>query len=183
MVSALGEGIMTIADGPEMPSPRSMTSFPRDSFVPGNSVRHQPHHFDSYCGDRRACCWLLGMTAKRAKLIPGRWQGVVESADRLRARQHRLSGDGRAAWQALCADDHHPVLHDLRFQSVRHHSRLNMAANATVVMPLWCSPCGASASTGSPASARRASATILRRAVPPGRAVAGLYPAGPDSAA
>lgn len=85
---------------------------------------------------------VLGITASRAKLIPGRWQGAVEWLIEFVREQHRLSGDGRAAWQALCADDHHRVLHVAGLHLCGIIPGFNIAASASITLPLvfamWC---------------------------------------------
>ena len=75
MISALGEGIMTIADGPEMPS---INDFLPDPFV----FQGTPFAINRIILVRILATVImllvLGITASRAKLIPGRWQGAVE---------------------------------------------------------------------------------------------------------
>ena len=77
MISALGEGIMTIADGPEMPS---INDFLPDPFV----FQGTPFAINRIILVRILATVImllvLGITASRAKLIPSRWQGAVEHA-------------------------------------------------------------------------------------------------------
>lgn len=72
---------------------------------------------------------VLGVTAKRAKLIPGRWQGVVEyGLDFVRDKVvYDVMGEARG--KRYVPMIHHPVLRDLHFQPVRHIPGMNMAAN------------------------------------------------------
>lgn len=109
---------------------------------------------------------VLGVTAKRAKLIPGRWQGVVEyGLDFVRDKVvYDVMGEARGKRYV-------PMITTLFFTIFIFNlcgiiPGMNMAANATVVMPLvfavWTL-----ISTGSPPSARRASATICATSCSP----------------
>ena len=123
---------------------------------------------------------VLGVTAKRAKLIPGRWQGVVEyGLDFVRDKVvYDVMGEARGKRYV-------PMITTLFFTIFIFNlcgiiPGMNMAANATVVMPLvfavwtliqyWiaairtCAPCF---SPGPPPSARRASATICATSCSP----------------
>lgn len=75
MIGALGEGMLTIADGPEMPS---INDFLPDPFV----FQGTPFAINRIILVRILATVImmlvLGITASRAKLIPGRWQGAVE---------------------------------------------------------------------------------------------------------
>lgn len=77
---------------------------------------------------------VLGVTAKRAKLIPGRWQGVVEyGLDFVRDKVvYDVMGEARGKRYVPMITTCSSRLH---FQPVRPHPGMNMAANATVVMP------------------------------------------------
>ena len=135
MVDAVGTGALLAADsGPELPT-GSMTFLPPEILFPGDPLRDQSHHIDPHRGDRGASRGArYHGEARQAHPRPLARRG--RDGHRLRARQRRISGHGRAARQALRADDFDVVLHDLRVQPVRHHPGMNMAATATVVMPL-----------------------------------------------
>lgn len=160
--------------------PRLMTSFPGDS-VPGT-----PFAINRIILIRIVATIVLlvvlGVTVKRAKLIPGRWQGVVEyGLDFVRDKVvYDVMGEARGKRYV-------PMITTLFFTIFIFNlcgiiPGMNMAANATVVMPLvfavWTL-----ISTGSPPSARRASATICATSCSPRCAVAGLFPAGSDQPA
>ena len=79
---------------------------------------------------------VLGVTAKRAKLIPGRWQGVVEyGLDFVRDKVvYDVMGEARGKRYV-------PMITTLFFTIFIFNlcgiiPGMNMAANATVVMPL-----------------------------------------------
>ena len=126
---------------------------------------------------------VLGVTAKRAKLIPGRWQGVVEyGLDFVRDKVvYDVMGEARGKRYV-------PMITTLFFTIFIFNlcgiiPGMNMAANATVVMPLvfavwtliqyWIAAILL-------AGPRPLSAP---RAVHPRCAVAGLFPAGSDQPA
>ncbi len=75
MIGALGKGMLTIADGPEMPS---VDDFLPDPFV----FQGTPFAINRIILVRILATVImllvLGITASRAKLIPSRWQGAVE---------------------------------------------------------------------------------------------------------
>ena len=75
MIGALGKGMLTIADGPEMPS---IDDFLPDPFV----FQGTPFAINRIILVRILATVImllvLGITASRAKLIPSRWQGAVE---------------------------------------------------------------------------------------------------------
>lgn len=75
MIGALGKGMLTIADGPEMPS---VDDFLPDPFV----FQGTPFAINRIILVRILATVImllvLGVTASRAKLIPSRWQGAVE---------------------------------------------------------------------------------------------------------
>ena len=104
MIGALGKGMLTIADGPEMPS---VDDFLPDPFV----FQGTPFAINRIILVRILATVImllvLGITASRAKLIPSRWQGAVE-------------------WLIEFVRDNivYQVLHVVGLQSVWHHPRL-----------------------------------------------------------
>lgn len=99
---------------------------------------------------------VLGITAKRAKLIPGRWQGVVEMGiDFVRdSVVYQVMGELRGKRYV-------PMISTLFFTIFVFNlcgiiPGMNMAATATVVMPLGVLRSGCHPVTGSPQHARRA---------------------------
>ena len=84
---------------------------------------------------------VLGITASRAKLIPGRWQGAVEWLIEFVRDNivYQVMGELRGK---RYADDHHRVLHVAGLQSVRHHPGLQHRGSASITLPLvfamWC---------------------------------------------
>ena len=135
MVGSLSAGLL-LADeaGAHLPSVDDF--LPPEILFQGNSVCHQPHYFDSYRGNHRAVGGALVPTAKRAKLIPGRWQGVVEyGLDFVRDKVvYDVMGEARGKRYV-------PMITTLFFTIFIFNlcgiiPGMNMAANATVVMPL-----------------------------------------------
>ena len=132
---------------------------------------------------------VLGVTAKRAKLIPGRWQGVVEyGLDFVRDKVvYDVMGEARGKRYV-------PMITTLFFTIFIFNlcgiiPGMNMAANATVVMPLvfrvWALVLQLDTD---PVLDRRHPLAGPRplsapRAVHPRCAVAGLFPAGSDQPA
>ena len=127
---------------------------------------------------------VLGVTAKRAKLIPGRWQGVVEyGLDFVRDKVvYDVMGEARGKRYV-------PMITTLFFTIFIFNlcgiiPGMNMAANATVVMPLvfavWTLITPSLDPPHPLAGPRPLSAP---RAVHPRCAVAGLFPAGSDQPA
>lgn len=121
MIGALGKGMLTIADGPEMPS---VDDFLPDPFV----FQGTPFAINRIILVRILATVImllvLGITASRAKLIPSRWQGAVEWLIEFVRDNIVYQVMGELRGQALCADDHHRVLHVVGLQSVWHHPRL-----------------------------------------------------------
>lgn len=80
MIGALGKGMLTIADGPEMPS---VDDFLPDPFV----FQGTPFAINRIILVRILATVImllvLGITASRAKLIPSRWQSS-RMVDRIR---------------------------------------------------------------------------------------------------
>lgn len=154
MVDAVGTGALLAADsGPELPTVN-------DFLPPEILFQGTPFAINRIILIRIVATVVLlvvlGITAKRAKLIPGRWQGVVEMGiDFVRdSVVYQVMGELRR--QALRADDFDVVLHDLRVQPVRHHPRHEHGGPPPQWSCRWCSRSGCSSSTGSPQHARRA---------------------------
>lgn len=120
MVDAVGTGALLAADsGPELPT---VNDFLPPEILFQEPLRDQSHHIDPHRGDRGASRGArYHGEARQAHPRPLARRG--RDGHRLRARQRRISGHGRAARQALRADDFDVVLHDLCVQPVRHHPR------------------------------------------------------------
>ena len=126
---------------------------------------------------------VLGVTAKRAKLIPGRWQGVVEyGLDFVRDKVvYDVMGEARGKRYV-------PMITTLFFTIFIFNlcgiiPGMNMAANATVVMParVRCLDTDPVLDRRHPLAGPRP--LSAPRAVHPRCAVAGLFPAGSDQPA
>ena len=153
MVDAVGTGALLAADsGPELPTVN-------DFLPPEILFQGTPFAINRIILIRIVATVVLlvvlGITAKRAKLIPGRWQGVVEMGiDFVRdSVVYQVMGELRGKRYV-------PMISTLFFTIFVFNlcgiiPGMNMAATATVVMR-WCSRSGCSSSTGSPQHARRA---------------------------
>ena len=91
MIGALGKGMLTIADGPEMPS---VDDFLPDPFV----FQGTPFAINRIILVRILATVImllvLGITASRAKLIPSRWQGCERHRGLDHDPVHGMQGRG-----------------------------------------------------------------------------------------
>ena len=133
MIGALGKGMLTIADGPEMPS---VDDFLPDPFV----FQGTPFAINRIILVRILATVImllvLGITASRAKLIPSRWQGAVEWLIEFVRDNivYQVMGELRGKRYV-------PMISTLFFTIFVFNlcgiiPGMNMAATATVVMPL-----------------------------------------------
>ena len=152
MIGALGKGMLTIADGPEMPS---VDDFLPDPFV----FQGTPFAINRIILVRILATVImllvLGITASRAKLIPSRWQGAVEWLIEFVRDNivYQVMGELRGKRYVPMITTVFCTL--LVFNLCGIIPGFNIAASATITY----SPCGASANTGLQAFVKRASAT------------------------
>ena len=133
MIGALGKGMLTIADGPEMPS---VDDFLPDPFV-FQGTPFAINRIILVCILATVIMLLvLGITASRAKLIPSRWQGAVEWLIEFVRDNivYQVMGELRGKRYV-------PMISTLFFTLFVFNlcgiiPGMNMAATATVVMPL-----------------------------------------------
>ena len=138
MIGALGEGMLTIADGPEMPS---INDFLPDPFV----FQGTPFAINRIILVRILATVImmlvLGITASRAKLIPGRWQGAVEWLIEF-VRDNIVYQVMASARQTLCAMIATVFCTLLIFNLCGIIPGFNIAASASITLPLvfamWC---------------------------------------------
>ena len=153
MIGALGEGMLTIADGPEMPS---INDFLPDPFV----FQGTPFAINRIILVRILATVImmlvLGITASRAKLIPGRWQGAVEWLIEFVRDNivYQVMGELRGKRYVPMITT---VFCTLLICAASFRASISRQARPSRCR--WCLPCGASASTGLPASVKRALAT------------------------
>lgn len=180
MVDAVGTGALLAADsGPELPTVN-------DFLPPEILFQGTPFAINRIILIRIVATVVLlvvlGITAKRAKLIPGRWQGVVEMGiDFVRdSVVYQVMGELRGKRYV-------PMISTLFFTIFVFNlcgiiPGMNMAATATVVMPLVFAVWVLIQYWITAAREKGLWGYIRDECFPQGGAVAGVHPAGADPA-